>query len=122
MLKFIKEQMDILDIPYEFGEWTQALQYPYFVGELPSPEDNPTEDGKEVQTLILNGWHRGQFTDLEFAKEKIKQHFHTILGRHGWTDSGSISVYYEGAFYIPTGEADLKRIQINLKILQWKGV
>lgn len=122
MLNFIKEQMDILEVPYEFGEWTSALQYPYFVSEISSPEDTSTEDGKEVQTLILNGWQRGKYIELETFKNKIKQHFHPVLGKHGWTDSGSISVYYEGAFYVPTGEADLKKIQINLKILQWKGV
>lgn len=120
-LKFINEQMDILSVPYEFGEWTSDVKYPYFVGELPSDEGFTTEDGKEEITFILNGFHRGKTIDLEEIKEKIKKHFHPITGLSAKTDSGSIAVFFNGSFYIPTGEADLKRIQINLEIITWKG-
>ena len=119
-LKFIKEQMDILTVPYEFGEWTSDVQYPYFVGEY--SEDPPTtEDGFEQSTFILNGFHRGKCIDLETVKEKIKKHFHSIYGLRTATDSGSIAVFYGGAFPVPTNEAELKRIQINLNIKEWKG-
>ena len=120
-LKFINEQMAVLSIPYEYGEWSQTTQYPYFVGEISSPEIIITEDGKEETTFILSGFHRGEFIDLEEIKRKIKKHFHPIHGLREKTDSGSIAVFYEGAFSVPTGEADLKRIEINLKILEWKG-
>ncbi len=119
-LNFINEQMSILAVPYEFGEWTQDIQYPYFVGEI--TEDEPmTEDGAETSTLILTGFHRGKRIVLEEIKQKIKKHFSTIYGLRASTDSGAIAVFYGGAFFIPTGEADLKKIQINLKIKQWKG-
>ena len=120
-LKFIKEQMNLLSVPYEFGKWKKETQYPYFVGEMPSPESITTEDGKEETTFILSGFHRGEYIDLEEIKGQIKKHFHPIHGLREQTDSGSIAVFYEGAFPVPTGEADLKRIQINLKILEWKG-
>ena len=120
-LKFIKEQMDILEIPYEFGEWTSKIQYPYFVGEIPSPENHPSEDGNEESELILTGFHRGNIIELEKIKEKIRKHFPPIDGLRAATESGAIVVYYGGAFYIPSGEADLKKIQINLQIKQWKG-
>ena len=81
-----------------------------------------TEDGAEESTMILTGFHRGAFIDLETDKSKIKDHFHPIHGLRGKTDGGSIAVFFEGAFYVPTGEADLKRMQINLKIKEWKGV
>lgn len=120
-LNFINEQMSILAVPYEFGEWTQDIQYPYFVGEL--TEDEPmTEDGAETSTLILTGFHRGKRIVLEEVKEKIKKHFSTINGLRAAIDSGAIAVFYGGAFFIPSGEADLQKIQINLKIKQWKGV
>ena len=120
-LKFINEQMDILAIPYEFGEWSSEVVYPYFVGEMPSPEEITTEDGREVSTLILTGFHRGRFIDLEILRGKIKTHFSPISGLRAKTDNGSIAVFYDGAFFVPTNEADLKKIQINLKILEWKG-
>lgn len=122
-LKFIKEQMDILAVPYEFDEWTSDVKYPYFVGEI--TEDEPTtEDGCECSTFILTGFNRGSegvLLRLEEIKAKVKKHFHPIYGLRGTTESGAIAVYYGGAFYVPTNEAGLKRIQINLIIKEWKG-
>ena len=120
-LKFINEQMDILALSYEFGEWTQEIQYPYFVGEVLSNESITTEDGLAETTFILTGFHRGKAIDLETAKEKIRKHFNSIHGLRAKTGSGSIAVFFDGSYYIPTGEADLKKVQINLKILEWKG-
>ena len=122
-LQFINEQMDILSVPYEFGEWTSNVQYPYFVGEI-TEEPTATEDGFEQSTFILNGFNRGSedvLLGLEEIKSKIKKHFHSIYGLRAATKSGSITVYYSDAFYIPTNEAELKRIQINLIIKEWKG-
>lgn len=119
-LKFINDQMDILAVPYEFGEWTSEIKYPYFVGEL-TEEPIVTEDGKEESTLILTGFTRGKYLAMEELKDKIKKHFDPINGLRAKTDSGSIAVFFNGSFYVPTGEADLKRIQINLLIKEWKG-
>ena len=118
-LKFINKQMTAIAVPYEFGQWSSPVQYPYFVGEITEEPIN-TESGLEESTLLLTGFHRGALIDLETIKEKIKKHFHPINGLRGWTDNGAIVVIYDGCFYIPTGEADLKKIQINLKIKEWK--
>lgn len=119
-LKFVNDELDRIGIPYEFGEWTQAVRYPYYVGEI-SEEEPTTEDGKRESTLILNGFHRGKYFELERDKAKIKTHFDPICGCCGSTEGGSIAVFFASSSYIPTGEADLKRIQINLKIIEWKG-
>ena len=121
ILKFINEQMDIIAVPYEFGEWTSAVTYPYFVGEMPSPEEMLTEDGAETAELLVTGFHRGDSITLVEYKEKIKKHFHPVHGLRAQIGSGAIAVFYEGAFYIPTNEAGLKRIQISLRIKSWKG-
>ena len=119
-LKFINEQMDILEIPYEFGdEWTSKVTYPYFTGE-PTEAPTESEDGYEETTLLLNGFHRGKYIVLEEIKEKIKKHFDPNYGLRADTDSGSITVFFDGSFSFPTGEAELKRIQINLLIKEWK--
>lgn len=119
-LKFIKEQMDMISVPYEFGEWTSPVVYPYTVGEI---TDDPivTEDGLEESTLLLTVFHRGKRLDMENIKATIKKHFDPIFGLRAATDSGSIAVFFDGAFYIPSGEADLKKLQINIKIKEWKG-
>ena len=120
-LKFIYDQMQQIAVPYEFGQWTSDIQYPYFVGEL-TEEPATTEDGRESSTMILTGFTRGNYLDMELVKERIKSHFCPIYGLRGQTESGStIAIYYDNAFYVPTGEADLKKIQINLKIFLWKG-
>lgn len=119
-LKFINKQMDLLSVPYEFGEWSSRVSYPYFVGEV-SEEPIITEDGSEESTFILTGWNRGKLSTLEEIKEKIKKHFHPVCGLRDNTDSGSIAVFFDSAFPVPSGESELKKIQINLKIKQWKG-
>ena len=120
-LKFINEQMGIIAVPYEFGQWSSAIRYPYSVGEI-TEEPTDTEDGRESSTMLLTVFHRGNMIDLLTVMEKIKSHFSPIHGLRGTTDSGSsIAVFFDGYFFVPTGEADLKKIQINLKIYEWKG-
>lgn len=117
-LKFINEQMDILAVPYELGEWSDAVTYPYFIGE-PSEAPTTNEDGYVETTLILTGTHRGKYIVLEEIKEKIRRHFDPDYGLRSSTDSGSIVVFFDGSFPVPTGEAELKRIQVNLSIKEW---
>lgn len=119
-LGYIDEQMKILSVPYEFGQWNSKVSYPYFVGEI-TEEPTTTEDGAEQSTLLLTGFHRGAYQELLKAKEKIKRHFDHIDGLRGSTDNGAIVVFFDGFFTVPTGEADLKKIQINLTIKEWKG-
>ena len=121
-LKFINDQMEQIGVHYEFGQWTSEIKYPYFVGEI-TEEPTNTEDGLEQSTMLLTGFTRGEYSDLETVKKKIKSRFPHFCGLRGQTDSGSsIAVFFDGSFYVPTGEADLKKIQINLKIKEWKGV
>ena len=121
-LKFISEQMDAIGIPYEFMQWNSPVVYPYFVGEI-TEEPTMTEDSAEESTLLLTGFHRGgEWLDLITAKETIKRNFDPNYGLRADTDSGSIAVFFDGFFPIPTDEADLKKIQINLKIKEWKGM
>ena len=121
VLQFINEQMETLEIPYEFGEWTSDVQYPYFVGECTEVE-SVTEDGASEFSFILTGFHRGDFITLEEIKNKIKKHFPSVHGLRVQTESGAIAAFYGGAFFVPTGEAKLRKIQINLKIKTWEGV
>lgn len=121
ILQFINEQMDALQIPYEFGEWTSDVQYPYFVGECTELEPT-TEDGASEASFILTGFHRGDYITLEEIKNKIKKYFPAVHGLRVQTESGAIAAFYGGAFFVPTGEAKLRKIQINLKIKTWEGV
>lgn len=123
VLQFMNMQMDSLAIPYEFGERTSAVSYPYSVGEC-TEVPVMVEDGSEEYSFILTIFHRGQngvYMALEEIKEKLKKHFHPVHGLRAAFEGCTIAAFYGGAFYIPTGEADLKKLQVNLTIKIWKG-
>lgn len=120
VLAFINSEMEALGIFYEYGEWGADVVYPYFVGEF-TEEPTTTEDGAEQLTLMLTGFNRGSFLDLLNVKEKIRKRFDPIYGLRAKLDGGAIAVFYDSSFFIPSGEAELKKIQINLTIKVWKG-
>lgn len=112
--------MENIGIPYEFMRWTSNITYPYWVGEY-SEVATETEDGYEEYTFMISGTARDAWLELLNEAEKIKNHF----PKHGMrfaTDDGAVVIFYENNFPVPTGEADLKRIQINLQIKAWKGL
>lgn len=120
-LKFINEQFEAIGIPYEFTQWSSAVKYPYYVGEL-TEEPIAVESGLEESTLLVTGFHRGQLLTMMEDVERIKKHFPPIYGLRGETESGAaIAVFFERAFSIPSGEAGMSKVQINLKIKIWKG-
>ncbi len=117
VLAHVNKRLVEAGINYEFGEWKSELVYPYFVGEY---QDAPLseEDGSKESTLILNGFTTGTWIELEETRDTIEKLFTydtSIL------DNGSgLSVSYNGSLIIPTGDAALKRIQINLSIKEWR--
>lgn len=118
VLGIIADEMNHLDVPYEFMRWTSGVQYPYFIGEY-SETATDTEDGYKESTLMITGTTKGSWLELEQIKEKIEHHFSRIYGLRKSTDSGTVVIFYENSFPVPTGEADLKRIQINLHVKEW---
>ena len=107
-LQYISEKLNEAGINYEFMQWTNKVIYPYFVGEYQEAE-SLTEDGLQEATFILNGFSKGSWLELEQAKEKIEKVFNF-----------NAVILPSGSLVIPTGDAELKRIQINLAIKEWK--
>lgn len=120
-LGIIATELNSIGVPYEFMEWTDPVQYPYWVGEY-SEIPTDTEDGHKECTVILTGTTKGSWLELEQTRAIIEKHFPSIYGLRKSTDDGAIVIHYENSFPVPTGEADLKRIQVNLRIKQWKGM
>ena len=115
-LSFINRLLADNNINYELLEWTSKVIYPYFVGEY---QESPSmqENGLQESTFILNGFTRGKWLELENAKAIIEKIANTtaIL-----PNGNGIAITYEGSSIIPTYEEELKRIQINLIIREWK--
>lgn len=118
-LKFIKDSLIEAGINYEFGEYTASpIQYPYFVGEYEEIEPN-SEDGLQVIAFIITGFHRGSWFELEKAKENIEKIFSKTTGKTAILDSAGVAIFYDRALIVPTGDEELKRIEIRLTIKEW---
>ena len=116
-LKFVSDTLDSLGINYQFGEWsTNPVPNPYFVGEYTEPESlTREEDGFQETSFILTGTGTS-WLKLEEAKATIENNISkTAILSNG----NGIAVFYAGSLTVPTGDAELKRIQINLTIKEW---
>lgn len=121
ILKVVSDGMAELGIEYEFGEYTkEPIVYPYFVGEYTETEPM-TEDGLQETTFMLSGFSRGTWLTLENAKAKIENYFNKVYGKTVMVDDGSaVAVFYGNSLIVPTGDEELKKIQINLQCKEWK--
>lgn len=121
MLGVISEELNRIGIPYSFMRWNGVVEYPYWIGEY---TENPTdtEEGCKEYTMILTGTTKADsWMPLETQKSKIESHFPSVCGLRIHTDNGSVAIFYESAYPIDTGDAELKRIQVNLLVKHWKG-
>lgn len=117
-IAYIQDELEKLGINYEFGMYTShPVKYPYFVGEY-SEVGEANEDGMDETTFIITGTTRGSLLELEEEKEKIRNHFKEHLAILG--NSNGIAIYYSNAFTVPTDNDEIRRIQINLTIKEWK--
>ena len=121
VLKLVSDAMESLGIEYAFGVYEgNPIVYPYFVGEYTETESS-TEDGLQETTFMLTGFSRDTWLTLEETKEKIENHFNQVGGMTVITDNGSgVAIFYANSLVVPTGDAELKSIQINLSIKEWK--
>lgn len=120
VLVIIKDAMNELGLRYEFEVYTDKIRYPYFTGEY--QEVAPvSEDGMQESTFILTGFTRGSPLALEEAKEAVENKFDRTGGQIVTTESGNVvAIFYDSAYVIPQEDEELKRIQINLTIKEWK--
>lgn len=119
MLKEISDGMEALGLNYAYLEWNDAPVHPYFVGEY-NEFESMSEDGLRESTFILTGFNRGSNSELEKARQKIEKYFNRTAGKVVITDNSAVAIFYANAFPIRTGDAELKKIQINLTIKEWK--
>lgn len=124
VLNIIDSAMKSIGLEYGFGEYggnsNGKIVYPYWVGSYTETEPY-TEDGLQESTVMITGFSRGSWLDLENGKGKIEKHFNRVSGKVGITSSGNaVAIFYAGALIVPTGDAELKSIQINLSIKEWK--
>lgn len=122
-LGIVSDAMSALGLEYGFGVYSGnasgEIVYPYFVGEY---TETPImdESGLQEATIMLTGFHRGTWLELETAKEKIENYFNKIGGKTVMADNGSaVAIFYDNALIVPKEDAELKSVQINLSVKEW---
>lgn len=121
ILGAISKELKAIGVPYEFMRFTSDVEDRYWVGEY-SEVTTDTEDGYNEYTMLLTGTTQNAWLELIKDSEKIKDHFPQIGGLRTASEKGVVVIFYDNSFPVDTGEADLKRIQINLHIKTWKGM
>ena len=118
-MEYVAGMMSKIPLPYAYMRWTgETIPDVYFVGEYSEvPSSTREENGRQDVTVILRGFTRGSWLRLEEAKEKIeKRCAKTVI----LPDGTGLAVFYDSAMPVPTGDADLKSIKINLTIQEWR--
>ena len=117
ILSVLSDALEEIEVPYEFGEWTRKLQYPYSVGNF-EEDEHRYEDGYTGGTFTLNVWSRTSNLSLLEIKEKIKKKFEDLRVVQEGT---AFFITYEQGELIPSGEQGLYRLRITLKTQEWEG-
>lgn len=118
-IKYVDSMMGGLALPYAFMRWNKKERPDvYFIGEYSEiPSTTAEENGRRDVTIILRGFTRKEWMLLEEAKEKIERSCaKTVI----LPDGTGLAVFYDSAMPVPTGEAELKSIKINLTIQVWR--
>lgn len=121
-MNIISEGMDALGLLYAFGEYRvkddEEIPATYFVGEYQEIEPL-NEDGMQETSFMITGFSRESWYALERAKESINKYF-GVSGKTVIADNGTaVAIFYASSLVVPTGDAELKRLQINLTIKEW---
>lgn len=118
-LEYIKNRLKEAGLNYHLARYYYegAPVYPYFVGTY-KENDATTEDGLQETVFTINGWTRGFWMDLERAKAKVKALF-PVTGDTAILDGSGLAVSYARSQQLPTGEEELKRIEITLSVKEW---
>ena len=120
ILGILEKELTSIAVPYELMQWTADLEDRYWVGEY-SETPTDAEDGSKELSLILTGTTKGSWLLLQQDRAKIEDHFPSVGGFRQTTNKGAVVIFYATSFPVPTGEADLKRLQVNLQVKAWKG-
>lgn len=122
-LKIISDAMEALGLNYGFAEYVvgedEETPETYWVGEY--QEIAPiNEDGMQESTFLITGFSRGLWLALEDAKEAIRDYFNKVSGKTVIAEDGTaVAIFYANSFVVPTGDAELKKIQVNLDVKEW---
>ncbi len=103
ILTTINDQMKANDIPYEYGEWTSKVSYPYTVGTY-DEADYRYEDGCTTGTFTLDMWSRTSSAELLALTDTLKEIY---ADKQIIDEDRCYLIRYGGASQVPSGEEGL---------------
>ena len=117
-LAFIASTLFKAGIRYAYQRWNGKGADMYWIGSYVEQQYLP-EDQSQTTLFILDGFSTsGSWSRLEAEKETVKALFSDV--RELLTSESGISVRVESVQTIPTGTADVKRIEIQLLVKEWR--
>ena len=117
-LAFIASALSKTGIQYAYQRWNGKGADMYWIGSYVEQQYLP-EDQSQLTLFLLDGFStNGSWSWLEIEKEVIKALFSDV--RELLTSNSGISVRVESVQTIPTGTADVKRIEIQLLVKEWR--
>lgn len=112
VLKLISDEMERLNIPYTFNGWDSEQEIPKFIGDITEVK-NPYEDGKNEYSFNLTGFGQTYDQLYSYADALKKEYKNSKL-------VDGMVITYENTDNIPNNSEDLKQIQINFNIKNWR--
>lgn len=118
-MEYVSGMMGGLTLPHAPWRYSKKpLPDLYFSSDYNEvPSATAEENGMRPVTVILRGYTRGEMLSLFVAAGKIeKSCAKTVI----LPDGTGLAVFYDSAMAVPTGDAQLKSIKINLNIQVWR--
>ena len=116
VLATIGEELEKLEVTYEYGEFKGLPTFPYARGEYSENQYTFETNGTSGE-FILTCFNHGSELDLIELKDKIKKHFRDY---RRVTEKGGISIKYRNSLFVQTGDEQLRRREIYLEIQYWE--
>jgi hypothetical protein len=119
-LQFINDRLSEAGLNYHFARYNYDADsplYPYAVGSY-RENDAVSEDGRQEAIFTVSAWTRGPQLELELVKGIVRTVF-PVYGRTEILDGSGVAVSYLRAQLIPTGDSELKRMDITLHVKEW---
>lgn len=115
-MEYVTKVMNELNLPFAFYEWLEEPPETYFVAETCQEVEPVDESGLQETVIILGGFTKGSYMELEQAKERLKK-----IDRNEILSSGmGVALYYSSGDNVPLDNSDYKKIQVNLTLKEWK--
>ncbi len=116
-LTYLAQQFAGLGLMYQYMRWNGDVRYPYWIGEF-TEQPESDEGGKRLSTFMLTGTAKGTWNELLATVETIKERFREI--RTILPSGMGVYIVYDNMLTIPNDNSELKRVQINLSITEFR--